>query len=88
MKQIIKEKSKSVYSLDGVSAFTTLLLLHTNRYLTKKFLQLPSIETLRKYTHFTTAQTGFNPEVIARLVTDANLANLDTKGKQVRTVLT
>ena len=47
------------------------------------FLQLSSIEALRKHTHFTTPQTGFNPDIISRLITDSKLESLDYKSKQV-----
>lgn len=47
------------------------------------FLTLPSIDTLRNYTHFTKAQTGFNPDIIKRLSVDANAESLDEKQRQV-----
>ena len=37
------------------------------------FLRLPSVSTLRDYTHFTDPKAGFNPDVIERLIKDAKV---------------
>lgn len=48
-----------------------------------KFLVLPHVNTLMKYLNFTESQTGFNPDIIERLVIDSDLADLDGFQKNV-----
>jgi len=38
-----------------------------------QFLKLPHINTLKKYTNFTTPKTGFNIDILQQLITDAKL---------------
>ena len=38
------------------------------------FLKLPHINTLKKYGNFTTPSTGFNPDILKELVTEAKLS--------------
>lgn len=40
------------------------------------FLQLPSISTLQKYSHFTKPTSGFNPDIIQRLIDETNVSFL------------
>ena len=47
------------------------------------FLRLPSVDTLRNYTNFTTVQTGFNPDIIKSLAQDAQVQTNDERGRQV-----
>ena len=47
------------------------------------FMRLPCIETLRKYINFTKPSTGFNPDIIERLIVDSDLENLEDFQKDV-----
>ena len=56
------------------------------RQLTSKklnFLKLPHPDTLRRYAQFTTPTSGFNPEIIERLVGESDLAKLKEFQKNV-----
>ena len=48
-----------------------------------EFLVLPSVNTLRKYTNFTEGSSGFNPDIIARLIEDSGLKDLNDLQKNV-----
>ena len=41
-----------------------------------KFLVLPHVNTLKKYINFTAPSTGFNPDIIDRLIEDINVGSL------------
>ena len=41
-----------------------------------QFLQLPHINTLKKFTDFTTPSAGFNPDILQRLIVDTDIENL------------
>ena len=43
---------------------------------TNKFIVLPHVNTLKKFTNFTTPSAGFNPDITARLIEDSNIENL------------
>ena len=40
------------------------------------FLRLPHVNTLKKYAQFTTAGSGFNPDIIKRLIEEAKVETL------------
>ena len=40
------------------------------------FLRLPHVNTLKKYAQFTTADSGFNPDIIKRLIEEAKVESL------------
>lgn len=48
-----------------------------------KFMVLPHVNTLKKYINFTTPQTGFNPDVIERMIVDSKLKELKEYQKNV-----
>lgn len=48
-----------------------------------KFIVLPHVNTLKKYTNFVNPSSGFNKEIIERLIIDSNLANLEPWQKNV-----
>ena len=56
------------------------------RQLTSKklqFIKLPHINTLKKFSQFTTPSTGFNPDIIEPLIIDSNLEVLQPYQKNV-----
>ena len=56
------------------------------RQLTSKkpqFIKLLHINTLKKFSQFTTPSTGFNPNIIERLIIDSNLEGLQSYQKNV-----
>ena len=67
-----------------------LSIYHTSaaayRQLTSKklqFIKLPHTNTLKKFSQFTTPSTGFNPDIIERLIIDSNLEVLQPYQKNV-----
>jgi len=48
-----------------------------------KFLVLPHMNTLKKYINFTMPHTGFNPDVIERLIVDSELKELEEYQKNI-----
>jgi len=48
-----------------------------------KFLVLPHINTLKKYINFTSPTSGFNPDIIDKLIEDSKLASLEEFQKNV-----
>ena len=48
-----------------------------------QFINLPHINTLKKFTKFTTPTSGFNPDILERLIEDSNLASLEDFQKNV-----
>ena len=51
-----------------------------------KFLCLPHVNTLEKYINFTEAKSGFNPDIIEKLIEDSHLADLSELQKNVSLV--
>ena len=51
-----------------------------------KFLCLPHVNTLRKYVNFTEAKSGFNPDIVEKLIEDSHLAELRELQKNVSLV--
>eukprot|EP00111_Clytia_hemisphaerica_P004585 TCONS_00013167-protein len=47
------------------------------------FLKLPHVNTIKRYTNFTKPTSGFNPDIIKRLVIDSNLEKLDDLKRNV-----
>ena len=48
-----------------------------------KFITLPHVNTLKKYINYTTPTSGFNPDVIKKLVVDSKLSQLEDIKKNV-----
>ena len=47
------------------------------------FLRLPHINTLKKYTQFTSSTSGFNPDIIQRLIEESGVSSLPDWQKNV-----
>jgi len=48
-----------------------------------QFMKLPHINTLKKYTNFTQAKTGINPDIISQLIVDAKLDTCEEYQREV-----
>ena len=44
---------------------------------------MPHVNTLKKFTNFTTPSAGFNPDITARLIEDSNIEHLQEFEKNV-----